>query len=323
MAKSATGIPDVDFYSRAVCDRLVFEGHQVEFLDLPPIGDDERAIKNLATFRLLDTASSAGAVLCLDAVAATLPHPRKMIWMLDDAHLASYDGECLKSRRSDRAFIANVLSAAVRESIALFAPSRFAAEMLARLNLGKAIKFAPPRSMARLHCTHNPGADLLLLSPLTNGHRPELLVAALAVLPERIHARWVTPFAEPSCLARTRVLIAEQGVEHRIRIDARPIHCGEEPHLLAQWAALLDLSRSSLILPQGVSAAIHNCLPVVTCTDGGATIEVASHCAEPTAGALARAILAVCNDCASAPQRPEFNPPLPDDWSPLLKAFAQ
>lgn len=60
------------------------EGFRVEFLRLPPLEGGSSYSRSLMAFRLLPVESAANAVLCLDAPAAVLDHPNKIVWLVNE-----------------------------------------------------------------------------------------------------------------------------------------------------------------------------------------------------------------------------------------------
>ena len=98
--------------ARCLCDVLKREGHQLEHLDLPPLVEGQGAMATLASYRLIAT-SSADVLICLDAVAAVLRHPRKIVCLLDEGLAKDVDsGE----RPLEGIYRAQVLRAGMEEA---------------------------------------------------------------------------------------------------------------------------------------------------------------------------------------------------------------
>lgn len=208
-------------HRRALCDVLIGEGHPVERLDLPPLTVDHRALANIASYRLLGAATLADILICLDAVASTIPHPRKFLWLLDDSYLDPGRVSAKGNNHRDLTFLANVLRSAIDEAEAIFSPSRFGIERFCYLGLGKATLFAPPITPAPVRYARNAGTELLVLASLADRQRPGLLFAAIALRPEPLRVRWVAPNAEDGWLMPGRYLAADHKLDLRMAFDVR------------------------------------------------------------------------------------------------------
>ncbi|MCY7397913.1 MAG: hypothetical protein LH466_03620 [Sphingomonas bacterium] len=315
-------------YRDALCALLEGAGHKVELLDLPSIAAPRRARTNIASYRLLRTAESADAIICLDAVAAVLRHPRKLILLLDDAYLDGDRVQLPQERPSERGYIANVLQAALEEAVNIFTLSRFASEGLRALSIERAQILQPCFSPSEFHYSRNPGPELLVLNSLDDRQRPDLVMACLAALPEPFRARWIAPYAPPARLARLRDLAQDAGLEHRLTFDVRAIGGAEKAFLLSQASALLELSPGLLAVGESVHHAIATGVPLITCTDGGALTEVSDQIstrpAKPSGTALATAVRAASAASASASPRPA--PHIKSsaiEWAPLVKVLSR
>lgn len=133
---ASTGAPaGVAARKEALDAFLTGEGHKTQILDLPPISAPGRTLTNVASLRLMGT-ESADVLICLDAAASILHHPRKLVWLLDDSYLCA-DGA------GEATYLANVLRAAVEEAAAIFAPSRAALEKLHAVQLDRAKLLSP------------------------------------------------------------------------------------------------------------------------------------------------------------------------------------
>jgi len=315
-------------YRDALCALLEGAGHKTQLLDLPSIAAPCRALTNIASYRLLSTAETADALICLDAVAAVLRHSCKLVLMLDDTYLAADRMQLPHERLSDRGYIANVLQAALREADTVFTLSRFASEGLRALSIDRVEVLPPSYSPPRFHYPRNPGPELLVLNSLSDRQRPELLIACLAALPEPFRARWIAPYAPPARLARLRDLAQNAGLEHRLTFEVRAIDGGEKAFLLAHAAALLELAPDLLAVGNIVHEAIAIGVPVITCTDGGALNEVSpqtsSRPAKPDGTALATGVRAACAAPVNVSRRtiPPIKPSA-IEWAPLLKALSK
>lgn len=308
-------------YGAALCDVLDGKGHRTQRLDLPSIDEPKSALLNLASFRLLRT-DSADALICLDPIAAALRHPRKLVWLLNHSYLdhGGADGS------SDAAYLSNALSAAIGEADAIFSPSSFALERLRTISASARL-LRPDLPAPSIQYTRNPGSELLLLNPLDDRQRPELLVACLARLPEPFRARWVAPTAQPGAVARLRRLAEDAGVGQRLAIDVRSIDAGEKAYLLAHAAALLELGSNVIAAGESVHDALRQSVPVIAVKDGGALTEIipsSAPIAGPSGASLAKAVVAAC----TAPDKKRRGPAKPTKlretgWTPLVKALTK
>ena len=325
---TASAIAGHEPYRQALCTMLGAKGHKTQCLDLPSIAEPNRALTNIASLRLLGTAASADVLICLDPVAAVLDHPRKLLFLLDDSHLAPDSAQLPGEQAFGRDYIAHVLRSSLREAKQVFAPSRFALERLRTMSIGPAKMLQPSLPPARFHYQRNPGPEMLLMGAINDRQRPELLIACLAALPEPFRARWVAPSAQPANIAQLRQQAETSGVEHRLVIDARRIDPAETAFLLSQAAAYLDFGHGSLTVSDAIIQALQNAVPVITCSDGGALTELsgltASPPAKPDGLALAKAVRAAT---AAPAGKPAGAAPLADsgatNWAPLLKAITR
>jgi len=323
---SVASLDALSGYGTALFDILASEGHETQRLDLPSIALPGRALTNAASYRLLGT-ESADALICLDPVAAVLRHPRKLVWLLADTHLNADQAQLPGERAFDCTYLANVLLASLGEARAIFSPSRFALERLRGHSFDEAILLQPDVPGSAAHFPRNPGPELLVLNPLDDWQRPELLIACLAVLPEPFRARWVASVAHPETLYRLRRLAEEAGVAQRLAIDVRTIDAGEKAYLLAHAAALLELAPDALAIADPIHDAVRNGVPVIACKDGGALTEIARPSPQPVkpAGpALAEAVLAACAPLdRKSPVPAKSAKTSATGWAPLLKTLSK
>ena len=103
---------------------LLGRGYAVQPLDLPPLDGPEDQLRSLACYRLLPLADMSDALLCLDANAAVLRHPRKVVWLLEGM-------ENVAGLKASGTFTSNLLRASIFEATAIFAPMTIAKQMRA------------------------------------------------------------------------------------------------------------------------------------------------------------------------------------------------
>ncbi len=325
---TATELASFAGYREMLCECLEGAGHKTQLLDLPSIAAPYRALTNIASYRLLSTAETADAIICLDAVAAVLRHTKKLVLLLDDAYLAADRIQLPHERTSERGYIANVLQASLGEANTIFTVSRFASNRLNALSMGGDQLLPPSFPPPQFHYPRNPSPELLVLNDLSDRQRPELLMSCLAALPEPFRARWIAPYVPPARLARLRDLARETGLEHRLTLEARSIDPGEQAFLMAQAAALLELAPNLLAVSGTVHEAIAMGVPVIACTDGGALSEVSQQTsarpANPAGGALAIAVRAACSAPTTAsPCSVPVTKSGAVRWASLLKALSK
>jgi hypothetical protein len=276
---------------------------------------------------LINSAASADVLICLDAVSAVLRHPRKLVLLLDDMHLApGEDEETSNASIGHREYVANTLRSSLKEAVKIFVLSRYAANRLKGLSGDEPQVLAPYLPSQSFKYPRSSGSELLVLGPLTDRQRPELLVNCLADLPDHIRARCIAPHAAPSDVARINALALNAGIDQRLAIDTRQINEGEKAYTIARAGALLELARGALAAGPDVYRALESGVPVIACNDGGALAEVANLCAQPDGSGLAKTARA-----AVARPHEELVPgtePLSEftsvkAWSPLMEAITQ
>jgi len=138
---------------------------QVQQLDLPPLEQDCGRLRQLVSYRLLSLAGAADALLCLDAYAAVLRHPRKCVWLLG----GSVD---IAGSSGGTSFTPNVLRASVHEASELFAPSAVAQQL--RATGWKYVKELDPAALQnkRRSLTRSSGRRADSWAPLLQALRP-------------------------------------------------------------------------------------------------------------------------------------------------------
>ncbi len=315
-------------YCRALCAFLEAEGHKTQRLDLPSIMVPGRVVTNIASFRLLGTAASADVLICLDAVAAVLEHPRKIVWLLDDSFLDGAPWQLAGECAPVRDYVANVLRWGLTEAKLIFAPSHAARSRLRALAVRCSDLLQLRLPAVRNSYPRNAGPELLVMSPINERQRPELLIACLAALPEPWRARWVvTRNADPASIDLLRKLTRAARLEARLVVDARNIDRGERAYLLSQAAAYIDLTPASLAISEEVDEALEADVTVVACTDGGAVTERLNSrlwLANPEGTALAAVLRKATVRSAVAPVRKvPASAVASNEWAPLVKALAQ
>jgi len=325
---TAAALPGGDYYRAALCAALEAEGHKVQQLDLPSIASPGRALNNLASLRLLGTELTADALICLDPVAAVLQHSCKIVILLDDSYLAS-DRVALRCEQpADRHYIANVLQSALGEADHIFTLSHFASQSLRALSIQPAVLIQPTIEIAPCAYVRHKGPELLALGRLDERQRPELLITCLARLPEPLRARWIAPEASTTRVADLYQLARELGVEQRFAIDVRRVNAGEKAYLLAHAAALIDIAPGALAVGETAMQAVRTGVPVITCIDGGASVELVGAESPDPANVDAAAVVAAIRtawDASSIQANIRLRPDGTSGtgWAPLLKAVAR
>jgi hypothetical protein len=321
----ARSSPSLEGHVQALCDMLATSGHDVQRVDLPAIADAEHALSTLASHRLLAFETHADVIICLDPLSAVLPHPRKIVWLLEEGALRAEVHGSAEAIDPAARYLANVLAAGIEEALHRFAPSPYAKEVMNRLGF-TGVSLLEPDVGARVASeARQPGRELLLLSPLDDHQRAALVVDCLGELPEPFRARWVAPSStQPSSLLEVRRLIDMRGLAGRMIIEARPIEAGERDYLLARAAALLEVGRGAFTVPQYVDAALIMGVPVIACADGGALAGTHARpsimCVDPQGRALARAVEAVASGVHAPPQSRSGK--RIKGWAPLTKVLA-
>jgi glycosyltransferase involved in cell wall biosynthesis len=313
-------------YRNALGEALQAEGHKTQWLDLPSIDVEGRAITNIASLRLLGTADNADLLLCLDSVAALLRHPRKIVVALDDSCLEASTSQALDAEASERAYVAKAVRAAINEAEAVFALSSFGTKRLTQAGIKRVTTLAPRLVAATSRYPRRPGSELLVLAALTDAARPELLIDCLAALPEPFRARWVAGDADRATIARMRGRAQQAGVEERLAIDVRPIDHAERSYLIAQCAALIDPGANALLIGDSLVEAVATGVPVVICNDAGAAGELTDssrvRSAPPVGTSLAQAVMAACATQPSPPPKPApVEAAAGGEWQLLMKAL--
>lgn len=122
--KSPNGTAHEDAFE-GIAEPLASSGIEVQRLELPPL-DGSDPLRSLVSWRLLPISGMADALLCLDACSALLRHPHKCVWV-------QYE-HCVEPPTHDE-YMANILSAGLREAKSLFATAA-AMDAMKRKGLG-------------------------------------------------------------------------------------------------------------------------------------------------------------------------------------------
>ena len=317
---TTNALTSLEGYSEALGALLEAEGHKVQFLELPPVSAPGRSLTNIASLRLWESAPYADTLICLDAISAVLQHPRKIVFLLDDTYLDSDRSVSASEPAGEREYLANLLKVALGEAKAIFVPSRFAGSRLRFLANDRWQLLQPHFAPSKFRYARNPGPELLVLNPLNDRQRPELLIDCLAELPESFRVRWVASYRDAATLVRVVDLARNAGIEHRVAFDVRSINDGEKAYLLAHAAALLELAPAKLAVSDSVHHANQIGVPVISCSDGGALAEGTVAYPRPDGAALATAIRSVC----PATLKPSVSRgALRTSWAPLLEAIGR
>lgn len=271
-------------------------GHEVQPLALPALGPLPAALSTVACHRLLDLSASADVLLCLSGIGAILPHPNKIVWLLDPGPLAS--GPANDPRRlADfrQQFVNRSVTAALREARRLFVPSHFGKQRLRELGVRQAQVVQPPRDARKTMFKRNAGPELLCLAPLVESQRPHLLVEALASVAEPTRARWLAPFADTDLLHQVRAQAQDLGVAKRLTVEVRKVDRSEQEYLLSQALALVHLQVEGWLIGSALRRAASLGVPVLLCRDAGAGSEIFIQDAidqlpEPNVNAIAEGI---------------------------------
>jgi glycosyltransferase involved in cell wall biosynthesis len=293
-------------------------GHEVEqvfipFKDYPP----GRILDQILFWRLLDLTESCGnridRVVGLNFPAYLIPHPNKVIWLLNQ-HRPAYgpwdrppacdladfpDGPMVRDaiRRADRELIP--------EARAIYAVSQNVAERLSRYcGITSESLYHPPAN-ARLFRKGSVGDYLFFPSPISSVSRHLLAMEAIALCRERVCIRFA---GEPG--SSTQQIEYAHAVR-RLKLAGR-----------IEWlGGISDIEKRDLyanclgvVLPPADNEygyvaleAMLSSKPVITCWDSGAPLEfVVAHqtgfVAKPAPESLAQAMDSLWADrrCASA-----------------------
>lgn len=313
-------------YVEALCNWLDAQGHQVQPLDLPAIDAPGHLLTNIASYRLMNLEASTDALICVDAGAAILRHSRKLVWLLDRIPFGQVRTDPGQNDAFDRSYGSKVFDAAIAEADALFAPTRFALQALTDRGLGKGQLLLPLLAEAPFDYPRHRGSELLVIGPVEEPARLDLLLDCLAQLPDRFRLRWTAAAAPPAVIARLRNRADDRGVGQRLVIDMRSVEPGEWAYMLANAAALVELTPNAHLIPDWVQHALQRDVEVVAFRDGGGLTEIVARngvarLAEPSTGSLAKALAGA----GDSPATRKVAKPLPGatSWSPLLKALAK
>jgi glycosyltransferase involved in cell wall biosynthesis len=286
-------------------------GHNAEILTLPFKWYPQQTLVNaMLASKLIDITNFNGLnvdkVIALKFPMWLIPHPDMSLWILHQ-HRAAYD--LWDSGRSDlsgmpdgralRELIRREDERAIGGRKQVFTISQNVTDRLKRYNgLDSGVLYPPPRAMEQFH-VESYGDYFFFPSRITPLKRQELVVEALALVPEPVRVVFAGEADSPAYMATLRKRAAELGVDDKIEWRGR-ISEAEKFQLYAN--ALMVIfppvdEDYGYVTPEAMLAS----KAVLTLQDAGGATEFVQHeksgfIEQPDARSIAMAISRAWND---------------------------
>ena len=269
-----------EILTQSLKEKIQSEGHRVDIVTLPfrwiPKAE---LIKNCLAWRLINLDEINGEKI--DRVIATkfpsylIQHPNKVTWLVHqfreiyDLYNTRYTAFHNELRDNQvREAIIKMDQEALKESDPVYTISQNVSNRLRTYNGVRSTPLYPPPHMGDRYGCDSYGDFVLYVGRLEGNKRPELLVAAMAHIPNRFSCVMV---GAGSMRKRLDDMAEQEGVTSRVRF------AGE-----IDDATLLDLyARCGCVFYGPIDEdygyvtveAMKSRKPVVTCTDSGGTLE--------------------------------------------------
>ena len=296
-------------------DNLRAQGHGAEIMTLPFKWYPQQTLVNtILVSKLTDVGNFNG--LAIDKVIALkfpmwlIPHPDMSFWILHQ-HRSAYDlwdsnlsdlaampdGKSLRDlirREDDRAFA---------RSESLYTISRNVSKRLKHYNeVDSQVLYPPPRAMER-HTVEGYGDYFFFPSRITPIKRQELIVEALAHVPEPVKVVFAGEADSPLYLERLQKRIRELGVQDKVEFCGRV--SDEEKYRLYAHALMVIFPPIDEDYGYITPEAMLSSKGVLTLEDAGGATEFITHekdglIVPPDARAISLALSRMWNDRAAA-----------------------
>jgi glycosyltransferase involved in cell wall biosynthesis len=208
--------------------QLSAAGHKAEILTLPFKWYPQSTLVNtLLAAKLLDISNFNGVkidrVIALKFPLWLIPHPDMSLWILHQ-HRAAYDLwdsdysdlVAMPDGQSVRDLIIREDSAAIKRSDRIFTISGNVSARLKKYNgIDSGVLYPPPRSMEAFYC-EGYGDYFFFPSRITSIKRQELIIEALALVPEPVKVVFAGEPDSPQYLEKIQRRAARLKVENQI-----------------------------------------------------------------------------------------------------------
>jgi len=256
------------------------QGHQVERVYLPEIGDPDLLFQHMMAYRWVDL-EAADRIICFRPQAHLIPHPHKILWFIHhvrafyDLWNTPYRGFPNDAKhRGIRDALRAVDDAGLREAKTIFANSRVVSDRLKTYNnIESEVLYPPVFQSERFHCAGF-NDEIVYVCRLEHHKRQHLLVEAMrhTKTPVRLRLSGTSASADyPRDLSQR---IVGLGLSERVILDNRWISEEEKVAQLANClaAAYLPLDEDSYGYPS--VEASHASKPILTAFDSGGVLEL-------------------------------------------------
>lgn len=295
--------------------QLRASGHNAEILTLPFKWYPQQTLVNtILASKLIDVSNFNGVnidkVIALKFPMWLIPHPEMSLWILHQ-HRAAYDLwdsdmsdlSAMPDGRVLRDIIRREDSAAIGACKRLYTISENVTARLKQYNnINSEVLYPPPRSMERFRVDHY-GDYFFFPSRITPIKRQELVVEALAHVPEPVKVIFAGEADSPRYMQQLQKRVAELGVQSKVEWRGRVSE--EEKFDLYAGALMVIFPPVDEDYGYVTPEAMLSSKAVITLADSGGAVEFIQDdnsglVVEPDARSLALAISRVWNDRGEA-----------------------
>jgi glycosyltransferase involved in cell wall biosynthesis len=262
-------------------ERLREHGHQVERIYLPFDEDPETMLTQMTAFRLIDLSDSVDRLIAFRPPSYLLAHPNKVLWFIH--HFRGYYDfwdspyQPMPDNPRNRALRECVMAAdqvGLGEARRIFTNSKIVSNRLRRFNgLESEVLYPPIDRPERFHCVDY-GDEIVYVCRLEHHKRQHLLIEAMRHVQTPVRLRLCGTGEDRPYIAGLGRMIAEFGIQDRVKLEDRWISEDEKVNLLsgALATAYVAFDEDSYGYPS--LEASHASKPILTTTDSGGVLEL-------------------------------------------------
>lgn len=285
---------------------LVARGHEAQLVRLPLRWHSPEAVADSMAAAAAVQIPEADRVIALKFPAYLVPHENKVVWLLHQFRQV-YDlwGTPLQDlpptpeTHEVREAIHLSDTRSLRSTRGLYCNSAVTADRLLRYNGLHARVLLPPHGDSTMFRNDGYGDYILAIGRVTASKRQHLLVQAMAHTSEHVRLVVAGPPETGHDAEVIERLVAEQGLENRVRLDLRFISDQEKVDLLAGARGVAYLPHDEDSYGYVTVEAMLSRKPVITTHDAGGVLQlvqdqVTGYVTEATPESLAASMESLC-----------------------------
>ncbi len=271
------------FIVDSLCKNLQKAGHTTEVLKLPFCPNYATMLEQMLALQMLDVADHGECMIALRTPSYLISHPNKVVWFLHH-HRGAYDlwdtpfqdipntPEGLKIREC----IIKNDQRALSEAKAVFSISKRVSQRLQTFNGLRSEVIYPPLLDEEPFHAGDCGDYVFFPSRITLGKRQRLAVESMRYVKSKVKLVIAGMPDIASELEHIKHMVAEHGLESKVKIMDRWISSAEKVEMLSQSLGVLFLPFDE-DYGYVTLEAFRSEKPVITCTDSGGPLEFVDH----------------------------------------------